>query len=57
MINFAIIGIGIIAKYHALAIGMNPNAQVVAVCDMNEAGAKEFAQEHNAQKVFFACRK
>ena len=57
MINFAIIGIGIIAKYHALAIGMNPNAQVVAVCDMNEAGAKEFAQEHNAQKVFSACRK
>lgn len=52
MINFAIIGTGVIAKYHALAIGMNPNAQVVAVCDMNEARAKEFAAEHNAPKVF-----
>ncbi len=52
MINFAIIGTGVIAKFHALAIGMNPNAQVVAVCDMNEARAKEFAQEYNAPKVF-----
>lgn len=52
MVNFAIIGTGVIAKYHALAIGLNPNAQVVAVCDMNEARAKEFAAEHHAPKVF-----
>ena len=52
MINFAIIGTGVIAKQHALAISMNPDAQVVAVCDMMAARAEEFAKEHNVAKVF-----
>lgn len=52
MVRFAIIGTGAIAKQHAIAITMNPKAEIVAVCDMNKARATEFAKEYNASKVY-----
>ena len=45
MVNFAIIGTGFIAAQHAKAIKENPNAALVAVCDMNGERAAAFAAD------------
>lgn len=52
MINFAIIGTGVIAKQHAIAISSNPNAQIAAVCDMNKERVTDFAVEYNISKTY-----
>lgn len=52
MVRFAIIGTGVIAGQHAVGIMNNPNAELVAVCDMNEEKAKAFAAEYKIARVF-----
>ena len=52
MVNFAIIGTGFIAAQHANAIKENPNATLVAVCDMNKERAAAFAADEGIEKVF-----
>jgi predicted dehydrogenase len=52
MVNFAIIGTGVIASQHALGILANKDAQLVAVCDMNGQRAAAFAAEYKIEKVY-----
>lgn len=49
MQKFGIIGMGIRGKMYAGVIGQNPDAEVKAVCDTNEAAAREAAQSFGAE--------
>ncbi|MBR2883178.1 MAG: Gfo/Idh/MocA family oxidoreductase [Clostridia bacterium] len=48
MIQIGIVGAGIIGKEHSDAILKNNDCVLAAVADIDEAKAKEIAQEHNA---------
>jgi len=43
--GFAIVGTGLIAKFHARAVGDTPGARLVAVCGRDRARAEAFAAE------------
>jgi predicted dehydrogenase len=47
-IGFAILGAGMVAKYHAEAISENPEAKLLAVCSRTEKKAKELAEKYSA---------
>jgi predicted dehydrogenase len=49
--NFALIGCGTIADFHADAIRGIPGARLVAVAEMNEARARQFAQKQGCDWV------
>lgn len=49
MFKIAIVGAGIIGKSHSKAILQNPDCELIAVCDVDEAKAKEIAELHNAK--------
>jgi predicted dehydrogenase len=44
-IGFGIIGAGMVARYHATAIGRTPGARLVAICRANPARAEESAAQ------------
>ena len=46
-LRVAIIGAGSIAKRHLKTFNANPNADVVCICDMNEARVQAMAKEFN----------
>lgn len=48
----AVIGAGTISKRHLQAYNATPGVTVAAICDLNEARAREFAQEYGVEKVF-----
>lgn len=47
----AVIGTGM-GRYHMEAYANHPKAELVAVCDLNEAEAKDFAEKHGARCVY-----
>jgi len=47
-----VIGLGIMGRVHTLAYKNHPNAEVVAVCDIDAEKAKIFAKEHSVNKVY-----
>lgn len=47
--NFAIIGCGNVAHFHAQAIQAIPNAKLLAVYGRNQAKAKQFASNYNCE--------
>ena len=51
MTKFAIVGTGIIFKHHANSIAALDNAELVAVCDINEEKAKEYSEKYNVPYV------
>lgn len=48
-LNFAIIGCGRIAPRHAQALAEIPDAKLVAVCDVLESRAQQFADKYGAE--------
>lgn len=52
MVNFAIIGTGVIAQQHVLGIRSTVSAELVAVCDMSQERASAFAAKHKIKKVY-----
>ena len=52
MVNFAIIGTGVIAQQHVLGIRSTASAELVAVCDMSQERASAFAAKHKIKKVY-----
>ncbi len=50
-IKIAIIGAGGMAAYHATGF-RNAGADIVALCDVNEAAAKNAAAKHNIERTF-----
>ncbi len=51
-VNFAIVGCGRIAPAHAKGIKTAPSARLVAVCDILEERAKEFAAKNGVEKYY-----
>lgn len=47
--GFGIIGVGMIANFHAQAIGQIPNARVAAACDVVPERAEDFAKKYNCK--------
>jgi predicted dehydrogenase len=47
----AVIGAGI-GRYHVMGYEAHPNAEVVAICDLNPAAAAELAAKHGVARVF-----
>ena len=47
--NFGIVGAGLIADFHARAIGDIPNAKVIGCCDKIPERAKQLADKFNVQ--------
>lgn len=44
--GFGIVGTGTIARFHAEAVGLVPEARLVAVADVDQERAREFAAKH-----------
>ena len=57
MMKVGLIGAGSIAKSHLNAYAANPYAQVVAIADLNEALAKDRAQEFGIEHYYTDYRK
>ncbi len=51
-VRFAIVGCGRIAPFHADGIINAPSAELVAVCDIIEEKAKDFAESRNIKKWY-----
>ncbi|MBN1456221.1 MAG: Gfo/Idh/MocA family oxidoreductase, partial [Sedimentisphaerales bacterium] len=45
--NFGIVGAGLIAGFHAKAVGSLPNAKLVCICDVNLEKAKQLADRYS----------
>ena len=52
MLKVGIIGAGTISKSHLDAYTANPDVQVAAIADLNEALAKERAEEYSIQHYY-----
>ena len=50
-IGFAIVGVGIIADFHARAIGLVPGARLIAACSRSVEKTKEFATRHQIEAM------
>lgn len=57
MIKIGLIGAGTISKRHLSAYAKNPYAQVVAIADLNEALAKERAEEFGIEHYYIDYKK
>jgi predicted dehydrogenase len=51
MINVAVIGVGYLGRYHAQKYADLPNANLVAVCDVDLNRAKSIAEESHTQAI------
>ncbi len=51
-VNVALVGAGYISDYHLRALRAQPNVQVVAICDVNEARATRWAQSNGIPKAY-----
>lgn len=51
-VKIGVIGTGSISEYHLQAYQANPHAELVAVCDLNEQRAKQYAERFGATKVY-----
>jgi predicted dehydrogenase len=52
-IKFGLIGCGHIGKRHAAVIDNDPNAELVAVCDINKESADELANSYNIDNIYY----
>jgi len=50
--KFAIVGAGVISAFHAQAISRHPEAEIVAVCDIELDKAKVLAAEYGVEKTY-----
>ncbi len=57
MIKIGLIGAGTISKRHLSSYAKNPYAQVVAIADLNEALAKERAEEFGIERYYTDYKK
>jgi predicted dehydrogenase len=52
-LKIAVIGLGSISDVHLNSYQQNPDAEIYAVCDMNEERARKKAKEFGAEKSYF----
>jgi len=51
-VGFGIVGVGTWGENHAYVYAEHPEAELVAVCDLNEDAAKAIAKQYGASKVY-----
>lgn len=51
-LKVAVIGAGSISDLHLQAYAKNPEVEIYAICDLNQARAEEMAQKYGASRVF-----
>ncbi|MGN7383989.1 Gfo/Idh/MocA family protein [Paenibacillus sp. SAFN-117] len=51
-LRFAIVGAGVIAPFHAKAITSNPQAELVAIADVEKPKAKKLAEEFSVKDIY-----
>ncbi len=52
ILRAGIVGAGFISDYHLQAISRQANAELVAICDMNEQAAKKLAAGYDKAKIY-----
>lgn len=52
MSNFAVVGVGTWGQMHAKVYASTPGARLAAICDANEARAREIAEPLGVQKIY-----
>lgn len=52
MSNFAVVGVGTWGQMHAKVYASTPGAHLAAICDANEARAREIAEPLGVQKIY-----
>lgn len=52
VMKFGIVGCGVISQIHAEAICSIPNAELIAVCDIDIQVAKSLADKYNVEKIY-----
>ena len=52
ILNWAVVGCGVISSNHLDAIEALPNARVYAVCDLDEEKAKKAQEKYHAEKIY-----
>ncbi len=52
MVKVGVVGLGIMGRTHTRAYKRHPNAEVVAVCDIDRSRAESFAKEFSVKKVY-----
>jgi predicted dehydrogenase len=55
-LKIAVIGLGSISDLHLASYQQNPDAEIYAVCDINEERAHKKAKEYGVEKVYFDYR-
>ncbi len=51
-IRFGLVGCGRISKRHILSIKRNPNAELIAICDIDNKKLKKTQKEYNIKKAY-----
>ncbi|RED85237.1 Gfo/Idh/MocA family protein [Cohnella phaseoli] len=51
-VRIGVVGTGSISEMHLGSYARNPDAQIVAICDVNEARARQVADKYGADKVY-----
>jgi predicted dehydrogenase len=51
-VKVGLVGLGLVCESHIKAYLANPNAEVVAVCDLDGARAEAIARKHGIEKVY-----
>ena len=51
-VGFGVIGAGLFGENHALVYSRLPGVELVAVCDQNEARAREVAERYGARTYY-----
>jgi len=52
MVKVGVVGLGIMGRTHTRAYRGHPNAEVIAVCDIDKSRAESFAKEFSVKKVY-----
>jgi predicted dehydrogenase len=55
-LKIAVIGLGSISEVHLNAYQNNPDAEIYAVCDLNEERARQKALKYGVEKIYFDYR-
>jgi len=56
-VRVGVVGLGIMGRVHTRAYKSHPDAEVVAVCDIDKTKAEAFAREFSVEKVYTDFRK
>ena len=51
-VNVGLVGLGMVCESHLKAYSIHPNAEVIAVCDLDAARSKEIAIKYGIPRTY-----